>query len=336
LAGCKLHTLIYCDAKMLENLPVVEGEGERILIDKARMATWSLLDAPPGIMAVVERPDYETLTYQEFRNDRVPLTVVIDGVREPTNMGVVIRTLCAAGCEKILITKGSCDPWEEKVLRSGMGAHFRVPIYTNIQWPRLINYVPDNFRVFLADSNSFEVVKEAASYLDDVKDEAYQIASGEPSEEDDSDRFGTGVEEVKIRHEDGSVLQIEPQLRHRSSQKPPSVQQHLLPIFKYHEPSYFGHESDDVHCLLIVGGETSSLSSSAYQFAHLHSGCKVHVPMCNGVNSLNVGAALGVVAFEIQRQFLQREPVKVKVIEDGTEKVDGLLTDGTEKKVTER
>lgn len=42
---------------------------------------------------------------------------------------------------------GSCDPWGEKVLRSGMGAHFRVPIFTGVHWSRLVNYVPEKFRV---------------------------------------------------------------------------------------------------------------------------------------------------------------------------------------------
>lgn len=37
---------------LIEHLPIVEGEGERILINKARMATWSLMEAPPGIMGM--------------------------------------------------------------------------------------------------------------------------------------------------------------------------------------------------------------------------------------------------------------------------------------------
>lgn len=58
------------------------------------------------LLAIVQRPEDEETMYQEFRNDRIPMTVVIDGVREPSNMGTIIRTLGAAGCDRILITKG--------------------------------------------------------------------------------------------------------------------------------------------------------------------------------------------------------------------------------------
>lgn len=139
-----------------------------------------------------------------------------------------------------------------------------------------------------------------------------------------------------LRQEDGTVLEIHPELR-----RPPkstAITQHLLPIFKYHEPSYFGPEGEDSHCLLIVGGETSSLSASAYQFAHLHAGCKVHVPMCNGVNSLSVGSALGVIAFEIQRQYRQRHPIKQELLESepkpALEQGTALVTDGKEENVS--
>lgn len=42
--------ILFFSPSLIEHLPVIEGEGERILIDRARMATWSLMEAPPGIM----------------------------------------------------------------------------------------------------------------------------------------------------------------------------------------------------------------------------------------------------------------------------------------------
>ena len=44
--------------------------------------------------------------------------------------------------------------WEPKVLRSGAGAHFRVPIINNVNWDDLKSHVDDDVSVFLADSNA--------------------------------------------------------------------------------------------------------------------------------------------------------------------------------------
>jgi tRNA G18 (ribose-2'-O)-methylase SpoU len=51
----------------------------------------------------------------------VPITLVIDQVRDPGNMGSLIRTAAAVGCERILLSKGCVDLWDPKVIRSGMG-----------------------------------------------------------------------------------------------------------------------------------------------------------------------------------------------------------------------
>lgn len=58
--------------------------------------------------------------------------LIADQLRDPGNMGTILRTAEAAGVQAVLLPPGNADPWAPKVLRAGMGAHFRLPI---LQYP---------------------------------------------------------------------------------------------------------------------------------------------------------------------------------------------------------
>jgi TrmH family RNA methyltransferase len=60
--------------------------------------------------------------------DKLDFVLVPDGIRDPGNLGTMIRTSEAAGVQALLIPPGTVDPWSPKVVRSGMGSHFRLPI----------------------------------------------------------------------------------------------------------------------------------------------------------------------------------------------------------------
>ncbi len=56
------------------------------------------------------------------------LILTLDRVRDPGNLGSALRTAAAARVELVLLTPKTVDPYNPKVLRGGMGAHFRLPI----------------------------------------------------------------------------------------------------------------------------------------------------------------------------------------------------------------
>lgn len=88
--------------------------------------------------------------------DPVPITVICDQVREPNNLGGIIRTCAALPCSKVILLKGCADPWDVKALRGGCGAQFRVPIIGPIDWEELNAHLPavDEMSVFVADNQS--------------------------------------------------------------------------------------------------------------------------------------------------------------------------------------
>jgi RNA methyltransferase, TrmH family len=56
--------------------------------------------------------------------------VAADGIRDPGNLGTLLRSASAAGVQVVILTNQSTDPFSPKVLRAGMGAQFRLPLIT--------------------------------------------------------------------------------------------------------------------------------------------------------------------------------------------------------------
>ena len=54
--------------------------------------------------------------------------VILDRIQDPGNVGSILRSSAAAGVQAVWCLSGTADPWSPKVLRSAMGAHFRLQI----------------------------------------------------------------------------------------------------------------------------------------------------------------------------------------------------------------
>jgi RNA methyltransferase, TrmH family len=94
---------------------------ECIEVSPEVMGHLSDTQTPQGLIAIVPLPDLTPPT-------RIDLILILDGVADPGNMGTILRTAAAAGVDGVVLAPYCVDPFNPKVLRSGMGAHFRVPI----------------------------------------------------------------------------------------------------------------------------------------------------------------------------------------------------------------
>ena len=78
---------------------------------------------PQGIMAIIEK---------NAQNAKIDYTqdiiVVLDDVQDPGNLGTILRTVDSIGLNQILVSKGTADCYNPKVVRSTMGAIFRIKI----------------------------------------------------------------------------------------------------------------------------------------------------------------------------------------------------------------
>ncbi len=104
------------------------------------MTALSDTETPQGIVIVLPIPALP----------RLPgLSLLLDGIRDPGNLGTILRAAWAAGVGQVLMLPGCVDFSGPKVLRSGMGAHFHVPV-RRASWEQARQEVSDP--VWLADA----------------------------------------------------------------------------------------------------------------------------------------------------------------------------------------
>ncbi len=81
---------------------------------------------PQGILAV--------LPFPQLAPRESPLILVLDRVRDPGNLGTILRSAEAARVGEVITIKGTVDVWSPKVVRGAMGAHLRLPILYDREW----------------------------------------------------------------------------------------------------------------------------------------------------------------------------------------------------------
>ncbi|MBQ9155632.1 MAG: RNA methyltransferase [Eubacterium sp.] len=80
---------------------------------------------PQGVIAVV-RPRHWPLS-DLISSAGVPCFMVLENLQDPGNLGTILRTAEAAGVTGIIMNRDCVDPYNPKVIRSTMGAVFRMP-----------------------------------------------------------------------------------------------------------------------------------------------------------------------------------------------------------------
>lgn len=107
-----------------------EGSVTIKMVSDAVMAHMADTVTPSGILAVLP-----------MRKHPVPTSLtwglVLDTVRDPGNLGTILRSALAAGIELVITSKGTVDIYSPKVVRAAMGAHFRLSILENQDWPAI-------------------------------------------------------------------------------------------------------------------------------------------------------------------------------------------------------
>jgi RNA methyltransferase, TrmH family len=97
---------------------------------------------PQGLLAVLNRSHIPIPQSLDF-------VLIADQIRDPGNLGTLLRTAAAAGVQAVLLPPETTDPFAPKVLRAGMGAHFHLPIHS-LTWEE-IRAATKSLKVFLAD-----------------------------------------------------------------------------------------------------------------------------------------------------------------------------------------
>ncbi|XP_061418118.1 rRNA methyltransferase 3, mitochondrial [Lethenteron reissneri] len=280
-AGAVLQTIFFDSTTQLQELPLeLIARAALIRVRMRDIRLWSDLVTPQGILAIFRRPDYASdkeLRSRAEGSECLPISLVCDNVRDPGNMGTIIRSAAAVGCSKVLLIKGCVDVWEPKVLRAGAGAHFRVPLLPGLRWKDVPEILGVHAVVHVADN------RHTLSALDD--DDVHDMSGDEGYEDDEDDEDDEREKEMLLRK--------------LSS----------MPAHAYTLPwagSGPGGEDGACETALVVSGEAQGLGFEALRLAEGTGGRRLHVGMAAGVESLNVAVAASVLLFEARRQLTMR------------------------------
>ena len=87
----------------------------------------SEVQTPQGLLAVIEKNNNTNNNETEI-NYNEDIIVALDDIQDPGNLGTILRTVDSVGLTQIIVSKGTADPYNPKVVRSSMGAIYRVKV----------------------------------------------------------------------------------------------------------------------------------------------------------------------------------------------------------------
>lgn len=108
---------------------------------------------PQGVIAVVKMPEY---TLDDLRDEKGMRLLILDDLRDPGNLGTIIRTAEAAGMTGILLSAESVDVTNPKVVRSTMGAILRMPIIYSSSIIQTLDKIRSESSGFLAFATALD------------------------------------------------------------------------------------------------------------------------------------------------------------------------------------
>jgi TrmH family RNA methyltransferase len=129
-----------------ETLVFLEGrENDRMIAKLVGMATdhgADILMVSDAVLAKISRRDNPQMVAATFRekfldSDRVfetgadtsdQIWVILDRVRDPGNLGTILRTVDAVAARGVVLVGDCCDPFSVEAVRASMGAIFNVPL----------------------------------------------------------------------------------------------------------------------------------------------------------------------------------------------------------------
>ncbi|XP_069338284.1 rRNA methyltransferase 3, mitochondrial isoform X1 [Eulemur rufifrons] len=270
-AGAVPKVFFFSRLEYVKELPVDKLKGVSLIKVKFEdIKDWSDLVTPQGIMGIFAKPDHVKMTYPKTQlQHSLPLLLICDNLRDPGNLGTILRSAAGAGCSKVLLTKGCVDAWEPKVLRAGMGAHFQVPIVNNLEWETVPNYLSPDTRVYVADNCGLYAqaqMSHKASDRGSACDRRFLKFHKYEEEED----LETGAKK-------GWLPEVEVQ----------------------------SYDSDwtEAPAAVVIGGETHGVSLESLQLAESTGGKRLLIPVVPGVDSLNSAMAASILLFEGKRQL---------------------------------
>lgn len=129
------------------------------LVSDSVMKEASETITPQGIVALIQKPKYSL--QDMISKDRVRL-LLLEDLRDPGNLGTMIRTSEGVGITGVILSKNSVDIFNPKVIRSTMGSIYRVPFFYAQDFKMTLNEIKEQdisiYAAHLEGAVSYETV----------------------------------------------------------------------------------------------------------------------------------------------------------------------------------
>lgn len=152
-SGAHVRELYFAPELVADNvdaqhlLAVAAANVDCLACSAAVLASLTETVTPQGLVAVVTLPHLPLPPVLEF-------VLILDQVRDPGNAGTLLRTAEAAGVALAIFGPETVDPFNDKVLRAGMGAHFRLPVRICPAWSAIRTLLPPTLSFYLAQAKA--------------------------------------------------------------------------------------------------------------------------------------------------------------------------------------
>lgn len=125
----KLKTIIICDdcktqGSLTNELMYEIAKFDCIYASEKVFNSITDVVNPQGIIAVVEKQAGDEIKI-DYKSD---IFLLLDNIQDPGNMGTILRTADSLDMKQIIVSNGTADVFNPKVVRSTMGAIFRVKV----------------------------------------------------------------------------------------------------------------------------------------------------------------------------------------------------------------
>ncbi len=138
--------MIVVDGARREESEIVEcikaAEAQKIPVEfcgRKDISTIKTTDTFPGVLAVVDTPECHLEDIAEGA------VIALENVKDPGNLGTIIRTADWFGIESIMISENSVDQFNPKVVRSTMGSIFRTRLYRSHDMGKELGELKEKF-----------------------------------------------------------------------------------------------------------------------------------------------------------------------------------------------
>ncbi|MDB6063638.1 MAG: rRNA methyltransferase [Verrucomicrobiaceae bacterium] len=124
--------LQHCDLYVTSHFEHWQSPFQTHLVSERQMAQLADTKTPQGIIALVPIAAAAIVSSTNAAHSENERAIYLHEIQDPGNLGTILRTLAWFGNFRCLLSPGSVDPYNSKVVRASMGAIFHVPIEVDV------------------------------------------------------------------------------------------------------------------------------------------------------------------------------------------------------------